>query len=107
MEPLRVTGSVTGPANCPHDPTTAVFTLLQSWTEIDSPSPSYTCDQLIAWIRALGARESISVHDWSRVNIAVGSRIMRAIRRTRDRARDPKRLHRKQAPRATTLLVDV
>ena len=57
MEPLRVTGSVTGPANCPHDPTTAVFTLLQSWTEIDSSSPSYTCDQLAAWIRALGARE--------------------------------------------------
>ena len=57
MEPLRATGSVTGPANCPHDPTTAVFTLLQSWTEIDSPSPSYTCGQLAAWIRALGARE--------------------------------------------------
>ena len=49
---------VTGPANCSPDANTAVSTLLQSWTAIDSSSPAYTCPQLASWIRALGARES-------------------------------------------------
>ena len=67
-EPLRVTG----PANCSRDANTAVITLLQSWTEIDSSSPSYTCDQLAAWIRALGAREfdeeiSENAEAWAKV----------------------------------------
>ena len=48
---------MTGPANCSHDANTAVSTLLQSWTSIDSSSPQYTCPQLASWIRALGARE--------------------------------------------------
>ena len=47
---------VTGPANCSPDANTAVDTLLQSWTGIDSPSPKYTCAQLEAWIRGLGAQ---------------------------------------------------
>jgi len=49
---------VTGPANCSHDANTTASTLLvQSWTEIDSSSPPYTCEQLESWIRLLGARE--------------------------------------------------
>ena len=46
---------MTGPANCSPDANTAVDTLLQSWTAIDSSSPKHTCAQLEAWIRGLGA----------------------------------------------------
>ena len=48
---------VTGPANCSPDANTDVSTLLQSWTEIESSSPPYTCVQLESWIRIMGARE--------------------------------------------------
>ncbi len=63
---------VTGPANCSPDANTDVSTLLQSWTEIDSSSPAYTCPQLASWIRALGARDfdeeiTENAEAWARV----------------------------------------
>ena len=67
-EPLRVTG----PANCSPDANTAVSTLLQSWTAIDSSSPKYTCAQLESWIRGLAAQaDDEEIHEnaaaWSQL----------------------------------------
>ena len=59
LRPLAlIPGYMTGPANCSHGAKATASTLLvQSWTEIDSSSPPYTCEQLESWIRLLGARE--------------------------------------------------
>ncbi len=62
---------VTGPANCSPDANTAVSTLLQSWTAMDSSSPKYICAQLASWIRGLGEQaddEEITenAETWSR-----------------------------------------
>ena len=63
---------VTGPANCSPDANTAVDTLLQSWTAIDSSSPKYTCAQLESWIRGLAAQvDDEEIHEnaeaWSQL----------------------------------------
>ena len=63
---------VTGPANCSPDANTAVSTLPQSWTAIDSSSPKYTCAQLESWIRGLAAQaDDEEIHEnaaaWSQV----------------------------------------